>query len=52
MGPEGGEVVDTRDAAVVTDEERLPITAREHSEVILVDVPLDWEPVGVWAAVR
>lgn len=48
----GGEDVDTGDAAIVTEADRLEITAREASELILVDVPLDWEPVGVWSTLR
>jgi quercetin 2,3-dioxygenase len=44
------EDVDTGDAAQVTDQDTLRITGRgdDRAEVILVDVPLQWEPVGVW----
>jgi quercetin 2,3-dioxygenase len=43
-----GEAVTTGDAAKVTDQAELRIAAREPSEVILVDVPLRFEPVGIW----
>jgi quercetin 2,3-dioxygenase len=39
----------TGDAAKVTDEPELPILAAEASELILVDVPMEFEPVGIWA---
>jgi redox-sensitive bicupin YhaK (pirin superfamily) len=41
--------VSTGDAAKVTDQPRLRIAAREASELILVDVPMTFEPVGIWA---
>ena len=41
--------VSTGDAAQATDQPRLRIRAAQPSELILVDVPLEWEPVGVWA---
>ena len=44
-----GESVATGDAAKVTDQPELRITATEESELILVDVPLDFTPVGIWA---
>jgi quercetin 2,3-dioxygenase len=44
-----GEEVATGDAAIVRDQPSLTIRAREPSELILVDVPLRWRPVGVWA---
>jgi redox-sensitive bicupin YhaK (pirin superfamily) len=37
------------DAAKVTDQPELRITARSESELIVVDVPLEFEPIGVWA---
>jgi hypothetical protein len=37
------------DAARITDHGALRISAIEPSELILIDVPLRWEPVGVWA---
>ena len=43
-----GESVATGDAAKVTDQLALPITASEPSELILVDVPMRFEPVGIW----
>lgn len=39
----------TGDAAKVTEEPELAIYAEEASELILVDVPMDFEPVGIWA---
>ncbi len=45
-----GAAVTTGDAAKVTDQAELRIAAREPSEVILVDVPLQFEPVGIWRA--
>jgi redox-sensitive bicupin YhaK (pirin superfamily) len=36
-------------AARVSDQDELRIRATSISELILVDVPLEWEPVGVWA---
>jgi redox-sensitive bicupin YhaK (pirin superfamily) len=43
-----GEDVSTGDAAKVTDQAKLRIAAREPSELILVDVPMRFEPVGIW----
>lgn len=43
-----GEDVTTGDAARVTGQSALRIRAREQSEVILVDVPMQFEAVGVW----
>jgi hypothetical protein len=45
-----GEPVATGDAAKVTDQESLRIHATALSELILVDVPLDFKRVGVWAS--
>jgi redox-sensitive bicupin YhaK (pirin superfamily) len=39
----------TGDAAKITDEPRLSIKALAESELILVDVPMRFTPVGVWA---
>ena len=39
----------TGDAARVTDEEALRVHAVVPSELILVDVPMTFEPVGIWA---
>ena len=44
-----GEPVTTGDAAKVTDQASLTIRADEPSELILVDVPMRFEPVGIWA---
>ena len=43
------EEVATGDAAKVTDQPELRIRARDSSELILVDVPLQFTPVGIWA---
>jgi hypothetical protein len=39
----------TGDAAVITGPEVVTVTADDVTELILVDVPLEFEPVGVWA---
>lgn len=44
--------VTTGDAAKVTDQPELRIRAGAASELILVDVPLVFEPVGVWRGRR
>jgi quercetin 2,3-dioxygenase len=44
----GGDDVSTGDAAKVTGQPELAIRARERSELILVDVPMTFEPVGIW----
>ena len=44
-----GEAMATGDAAKVTDEAELTIRAEAPSELILVDVPMTFEPVGIWA---
>jgi hypothetical protein len=44
----GGEELATGDAVKVTDEAQLAIRASQPSELILVDVPMTFEPVGVW----
>ena len=43
-----GQPISTGDAAKVTDQPRLSIRATQPSELILVDVPLRFEPVGIW----
>jgi redox-sensitive bicupin YhaK (pirin superfamily) len=43
-----GDDVSTGDAAKVTDQPDLSIRARERSELILVDVPMQFEAVGIW----
>ena len=40
--------VATGDAAKVTDQSALAIRASSPSELIVVDVPMQFEPVGVW----
>jgi hypothetical protein len=42
------EVVATGDAAKVAGQSALRIRALETSELILVDVPMGFEPVGIW----
>jgi redox-sensitive bicupin YhaK (pirin superfamily) len=44
-----GERMATGDAARVTDEAAMRIRAEGASELILVDVPMVFEPVGIWA---
>ena len=41
--------VRTGDAAKVTDQPEVRIRARAASELILVEVPMEFEPVGIWA---
>jgi redox-sensitive bicupin YhaK (pirin superfamily) len=43
-----GEELTTGDAAEVTDADELRIRAAQTSELILVDVPMQFEPVGIW----
>jgi redox-sensitive bicupin YhaK (pirin superfamily) len=38
----------TGDAAKITDEERIAIIAEQPTELILVDVPMEFEPQGIW----
>ncbi len=47
-----GEELTTGDAAKVTDEAALAIRASQTSELILVDVPMTFEPVGIWSRLR
>ena len=44
-----GETVSTGDAAKVTDQQTFAIRATAASELILVDVPMAFERVGIWA---
>jgi redox-sensitive bicupin YhaK (pirin superfamily) len=44
----GGEELATGDAVKVTDEAQLAIRADQPSELILVDIPMTFEAVGVW----
>jgi redox-sensitive bicupin YhaK (pirin superfamily) len=44
----GGEELTTGDAVKVTDEPQLAIRASRPSELILVDVPMQFEPAGIW----
>ena len=43
-----GESLSTGDAVKATDQPGLAIRAREQTELLLVDVPMDFEPVGIW----
>lgn len=43
-----GEEMETGDAAKVVDEPSLTIEATSESELIIVDVPMEFEPVGIW----
>jgi redox-sensitive bicupin YhaK (pirin superfamily) len=43
-----GEDVETGDAAKVTRQPGLTIRTRKQSELILVDVPMQFEAVGIW----
>ena len=42
------QLLGTGDAAKITDEPQVAIRALESSELILVDVPMKFEPVGIW----
>jgi redox-sensitive bicupin YhaK (pirin superfamily) len=44
----GSEGLSTGDAVKVTDEPQLLIRASAPSELILVDVPMQFEPAGIW----
>jgi redox-sensitive bicupin YhaK (pirin superfamily) len=43
-----GNALTTGDAVKVIDEPQLTIHASERSELILVDVPMEFEPAGIW----
>jgi redox-sensitive bicupin YhaK (pirin superfamily) len=47
-----GETIETGDAVRFVDEPGFSLQALDEAEVILVDVPLEFEPVGVWAGRR
>jgi redox-sensitive bicupin YhaK (pirin superfamily) len=44
-----GESLRTGDAAKVTGETELRLATEVAAELILIDVPLEFESVGVWA---
>lgn len=44
-----GEPVRTGDAAMVEGEPAIEIAANLPTELIMIDVPMQWTPVGVWA---
>jgi redox-sensitive bicupin YhaK (pirin superfamily) len=45
----GAEQLSTGDAVKIREEPDLQLKATESSELLLVDVPLEFRPVGVWA---
>jgi redox-sensitive bicupin YhaK (pirin superfamily) len=45
----GGDQLATGDAVKIREEPALRLRATQSSELILVDVPLEFRPVGVWA---
>lgn len=45
----GGDQLATGDAVKIREEPQLRLRATQSSELILVDVPLQFKPVGVWA---
>jgi Quercetinase C-terminal cupin domain len=45
----GADELTTGDAVKIQEEAQLRIEASDTSELILVDVPLRFTPVGVWA---
>jgi redox-sensitive bicupin YhaK (pirin superfamily) len=47
-----GDSLKTGDAAKVTGEARLEVSTDVAAELILIDVPLQFTPVGVWARER
>ncbi len=44
-----GDTLKTGDAAKITGEAKLEMTTDVGAELILIDVPLQFQPVGVWA---
>jgi redox-sensitive bicupin YhaK (pirin superfamily) len=44
-----GTSLTTGDAVTITDEPSISLTASEDTELIMVDVPTVYEPVGIWA---
>ena len=44
-----GDRIRTGDAAKVTGSVELTLVTDVAAELILIDVPLDYEPIGVWA---
>ena len=44
-----GEDLTTGDAAKIFDEDRIELSATETTELILVDIPPTYTPVGIWA---
>jgi hypothetical protein len=45
----GGRLLRTADTAKITDEAQLAMTSEVGAVLILIDVALQFEPVGVWA---
>ena len=50
--PAGDDDLAAADAMKIYGPEDMTVTSRHLAEVILVDVPLDFQPVGVWAGER
>jgi quercetin 2,3-dioxygenase len=48
-GTLNGDAVETGDAAKIHGPESLAVAATSDTELIVVDVPLQFQPVGVWA---
>ena len=48
----GDDKLSTGDAVKIHGPKHLEVTATDDSEIILIDVVLDFEPVGVWAGRR
>lgn len=46
----GGDLLDTGDAAKLFGPEEATITAVDQAELIVIEVPLAYEPVGAWAS--
>ena len=47
-----GDPLRTGDAAKITGRTDLRLSTDAAAELILIDVPLEFEPIGVWAAGR
>lgn len=45
----GGDKLSTGDAAKIFGRERLSFATVDPAEIILIDVPLEFRPVGIWA---
>jgi hypothetical protein len=47
-----GDELGTGDAATITGPVELALSTDTAAELILIDVPLEFEPIGVWAGER